>query len=87
MQDAVLVVAFPGNVRERWLQKPVAKLLSFEGSHPGQARLLLHLVGNVPQAHVETLLFAVKNSILGLSHLQGVFCRAGVMFAGSGLLS
>lgn len=65
MQEAGFVVALPRNVAERWLHKPAAKLLSFEGSHHGQARLLLHLVRNVPQAHVEALLFAVKTLSFG----------------------
>lgn len=47
-----------------------ARLLSFEGSHSGQAHLPLHGVRNVPQARVEGLLFSAENSVLGHFCLQ-----------------
>lgn len=50
-----------------------ARLLSFEGSHSGQVCLPLHEVSNVPQAHVEGLIFCRELSFRA-------FCFRKMMF-------
>lgn len=69
------MVAFSEDIRGRWLQKVVAKILSFEGSHPSQTHLPLPEWRNAPQAHDEGLCPA-ENSVLGHFSLQAVFYSA-----------